>query len=65
MLAMGTGCVSVFILRLIRFKSVKPCRKIFDVKVLHVNTQVVQGKSKRFGKAIWVSQKLGKRLWFN
>ena len=25
-------------------------QKVFDVKVLHVNTQVVQGKRKRFGK---------------
>ena len=31
-------------------------QKIFDVKVLHVNTQIVQGKKKRFGKAIGVSK---------
>ncbi len=27
-------------------------QKIFDVKVLHVNTQVVRGKRKRFGKTM-------------
>lgn len=27
-------------------------QKIFEVKVLHVNTQVVRGKRKRFGKAM-------------
>jgi large subunit ribosomal protein L23 len=31
-------------------------QKIFDVKVLHVNTQVVQGKRKRFGKSIGQSK---------
>ena len=31
-------------------------QKIFDVKVLHVNTQVVQGKRKRFGKNIGQSK---------
>ena len=31
-------------------------QKIFDVKVLHVNTQIVQGKKTRFGKAIGVSK---------
>jgi large subunit ribosomal protein L23 len=27
-------------------------QKIFSVKVLHVNTQVMRGKSKRFGKTV-------------
>ena len=27
-------------------------QKIFDVKVLHVNTQIVRGKRKRFGKTM-------------
>ncbi len=27
-------------------------QKIFDVKVLHVNTQVVRGKRKRFGRTM-------------
>ena len=31
-------------------------QKVFDVKVLHVNTQVVQGKRKRFGKNIGQSK---------
>ena len=31
-------------------------QKIFDVKVVHVNTQVVQGKRKRFGKNIGQSK---------
>jgi large subunit ribosomal protein L23 len=31
-------------------------QKIFDVKVLHVNTQVVQGKRKRFGKSMGESK---------
>ncbi len=31
-------------------------QKIFDVKVLHVNTQVVRGKRKRFGKAMGQSK---------
>jgi len=31
-------------------------QEIFDVKVLHVNTQVVRGKRKRFGKNIGQSK---------
>ena len=31
-------------------------QKIFDVKVLHVNTQVVRGKRKRFGKTVGQSK---------
>jgi large subunit ribosomal protein L23 len=27
-------------------------QKIFSVKVLHVNTQVMRGKSRRFGKTV-------------
>ena len=27
-------------------------QKIFDVKVLHVNTQIVRGKRKRFGRTM-------------
>ncbi len=31
-------------------------QKIFDVKVLHVNTQIVRGKRKRFGKTMGQSK---------
>jgi large subunit ribosomal protein L23 len=37
-------------------------QKIFDVKVLHVNTQVVQGKRKRFGKAMGQSKNWKKAM---
>ena len=37
-------------------------QKIFDVKVLHVNTQVVQGKTKRFGKTMGKSKNWKKAM---
>ncbi|MBC8288145.1 MAG: 50S ribosomal protein L23 [Nitrospinae bacterium] len=37
-------------------------QKIFDVKVLHVNTQVVRGKRKRFGKAMGQSKNWKKAM---
>ncbi len=37
-------------------------QKVFDVKVLHVNTQVVRGKRKRFGKAMGQSKSWKKAM---
>lgn len=37
-------------------------QKIFDVKVLHVNTQVVRGKRKRFGKTMGQSKNWKKAM---
>lgn len=37
-------------------------QKIFNVKVLHVNTQVVQGKRKRFGKTMGQSKSWKKAM---
>lgn len=37
-------------------------QKVFDVKVLHVNTQVVLGKRKRFGKAMGQSKSWKKAM---
>jgi len=37
-------------------------QKIFEVKVLHVNTQVVRGKRKRFGKTMGQSKNWKKAM---
>ncbi len=37
-------------------------QKIFNVKVLHVNTQVVRGKRKRFGKTMGQSKNWKKAM---
>ncbi len=56
MLADGNWVVFRVNLEANKIQILEAVQKIFDVKVLHVNTQVVRGKRRRFGKAMGQSK---------